>query len=111
MVVASSGEGGVFGQLVPAAERHGRAVVLGCRELFGLEYSPENFAEITDALRACIAGKSAAEAYDYFVREKANTRWVLNDGHTYRNDPAEYADGAYPEYYRFTWRMDSMWGS
>ncbi|NIO33211.1 MAG: amidohydrolase family protein, partial [Gemmatimonadetes bacterium] len=88
---------------------YGRAVTLGCRELFDLEYSPENFAEITEALRASIAGKSAAEAYDYFVKEKANTRWVLNDGHTYGNDPAEYAGEAYPEYYRFVWRMDSLW--
>ncbi len=88
---------------------YGRAVTLGCRELFDLEYSPENFAEITAALQASIAGKSAAEAYDYFVKEKANTRWVLNDGHTYANDPAEYGDDAYPQYYRFTWRMDSLW--
>ncbi len=90
---------------------YGRAVTLGCRELFDLEYSPENFAEITDALQASIAGKSAAEVYDYFVKEKANTRWVLNDGHTYGNAPAEYGDDAYPKYYRFTWRMDSLWAT
>jgi len=90
---------------------YGRAVTLGCRELFDLEYSPENFTEITAALRASISGKSAAEAYDYFVRDKANTRWVLNDGHTYRNNVTEYADDAYPQYYRFTWRMDSLWGT
>ena len=89
---------------------YGRAVTLGCRELFDLEYAPGNFAAITQALRAAIAGKSAAQVYDYFVKEKANTRWVLNDGHTYANNPAEYTDGAYPEYYRFTWRMDSLWG-
>jgi predicted TIM-barrel fold metal-dependent hydrolase len=87
---------------------YGRAVTLGCRELFGLEYAPENFAAITDALRATLGGKSAAQAYDYFVRTKANTRWVLNDGHTYGNNPAEYTNEAYPDYYRFTWRMDSL---
>ncbi len=105
------GEGGVAA-LWPKIRTtgYGRAVTLGCRELFDLEYCPENFGEITEALRASIAGKSAAEAYDYFVKEKANTRWVLNDGHTYGNDPAEYGDGAYPDYYRFTWRMDSLWG-
>jgi predicted TIM-barrel fold metal-dependent hydrolase len=88
---------------------YGRAVALGCRELFDLDYSPENFAQITEALQASIAGKSAAEAYDYFVSQKANTRWVLNDSHTYGNDPAQFAPGSYPDYYRFTWRMDSLW--
>ena len=87
---------------------YGRAVTLGCRALFDLEYSPENFPRITEALRASIAGKSAAEVYDYFVKERANTRWVLNDGHTYGNDPAQYQAGAYPSYYRFAWRMDSL---
>ena len=88
---------------------YGRAVTLGCRALFDLEYSPENFPQITEALHAAIAGRSAADAYDYFVRERANTPWVLNDGHTYGNDPVQFAPGSYPDYYRFTWRMDSLW--
>jgi len=87
---------------------YGRAVVLACQELFGVEYSPGNFSEITEALRAAIDGRSAGEVYDHFVREKANTRWVLNDGFFYGRDESAYGDNAYPPYYRFTWRMDSL---
>ena len=87
---------------------YGRAVTLGCRALFGLDYSPENFAGITSALRDAIKDKPASEVYEYFVREKANTRWTLNDCHLYGNDPSTQADGAFPDYYHFTWRMDGL---
>jgi len=87
---------------------YGRAVTLGCRELFNLEYSPENFPRITQALQSLIKGKSAAQVYEYCDRQKANTRWVLNDPGIHGNDPAECQAGTYPDYYRFAWRMDHL---
>ena len=80
---------------------YGRAVMLACSELFRLDYAPENFTAITEALQASLAGKSAAEVYDDHVREKAGTRWVLQDGGAFSHD-------SFPAYYRFTWRMDEL---
>ena len=60
---------------------YGRAVSLGCKMLFGLEYSPENFGAITEKLRSVFKDRPAPEIYDYFVKEKANNRWVLQDGY------------------------------
>ena len=90
------------------ATGYGRAVTLACEELFGVEYSPENFERLSEQLRALLEGKTAAQVYDHLVRGKANTRWVLNDGHLYGNNPAAHAEGMYPDYYRFTWRMDGL---
>ncbi len=87
---------------------YGRAVNLACRELFGVDYEPENFSRITDALASVIEGKTAAAVYDYFVRKKANNRWVLQDGHFRPGNEAAVESEAYPDYYRFAWRMDDL---
>ena len=87
---------------------YGRAVTLACRELFGLEYSPDNFSAITRALQAAIAGKTASEVFDYFVREEAGTKWVLSDAKLDITDLASYAPDLHPSYYRFAWRRDEL---
>ncbi len=87
---------------------YGRAVTLGCRALFDLDYAVENFEAITEALRKAIDGKSAAEVYDYFLREKANNRWVLQDMHFMPGNDLAFKEGIYPDYYRHAWRMDGL---
>ena len=87
---------------------YGRAVSLGCKHLFGIEYSPDNFADITAALKAAIHGKTAAEAFDYFVKEKANNRWVLQDGYYHPGNGLTPGSKIYPDYYRFAWRIDDL---
>ncbi len=87
---------------------YGRAVTLGCKALFDLDYAPENFEAITEALRKAIEGKSAAEVYDYFLREKANNRWVLQDMHFMPGNDLALKEGIYPDYYRHAWRMDGL---
>ena len=87
---------------------YGRAVTLGCEELFGLDYTPSNFAQITEALQATIADKSPAQVYDYFVRKKANIQWVAQDG-LFRIGKAEALQTElYPDYYRFAFRIDDL---
>ena len=96
------------------ATGYGRAVDLGCKALFGLSYSPENFSRITESLRSAIAGKSAAEVYRYFVHERAGNRWTLHDGHFNIENPHVFAsDGTaaadlYPDSYRFAFRIDAL---
>jgi uncharacterized protein len=87
---------------------YGRAVSLGCRALFGLEYEAANFGRITEALQSAFADRSPLEVYEYFLREKANTKWVVKDHH--RSSEGEVATGEalYPDYYRFTWRADGL---
>ena len=96
------------------ATGYGRAVTLGCRELFGLEYAPENFDAITEALQNTIAGKSAAEVYHYFVRERAQNVWTIHD---YIDDEIDYLPKSsalnphlYPDTYRFSLRLDYLLG-
>jgi len=87
---------------------YGRAVVSGCKELFGIEYAPKNFERITEALQTTIADMSASEVYDYFVKGKANIRWVAQDG-LFRPENAEALQtNLYPDYYRFAVRMDDL---
>lgn len=87
---------------------YSRAVVLGCKALFDLDYTPENFPAITEALRAAIEGKSTAEVYDYFVREKADNRWVIQDSYFRPGQEDLLKEEVYPPYYRFVWRMDDL---
>lgn len=90
------------------ATGYGRAVVLGCRELFGLEYSPENFDAITQALQASIRGKSAAEVYRYFVHQRAKNRWTIQDGKFRCDGPNALKEDIYPDSYRFAFRFDAL---
>jgi len=87
---------------------YGQAVVLGCRALFDLDYTPENFPAITRALRSALEGKSTGEVYDYFVRGSANNRWVLQDGYFRPGQEGILEEEMYPDYYRFAWRMDDL---
>ena len=87
---------------------YGRGVSLGCTELFDLDYSVENFPAITEALRSVIEGKSPAEVYDYFVRDKANNRWILQDGYFRPGHESMLEKEMYADYYRFAWRMDDL---
>ena len=87
---------------------YGRAVSLCCKLLFDLDYAPENFPEITQALRSALEGKSAGEVYDYFVKEKANNKWVLQDGYFRPGQENLLQEEMYPGYYRFAWRMDDL---
>ena len=86
----------------------GRAVDMASRDLFGLEYTLENFEAILEAMQSAFDGKSATEVYNYFVIERVNNHWVLQDG-CYRAG-TEHLIGVerYPDYYRFAWRMDDL---
>jgi hypothetical protein len=87
---------------------YGRAVSLGCRDLFDLDYAPENFEAITEALQAAIEGKSAGGVYDYFVHEKAMNRWTIQDGSFRLDSTSAFKDDMYPASYRFAFRMDDL---
>lgn len=91
---------------------YGRAVTLGCRALFGLEYGPATFDAVTEALQASIAGKSAAEVYHDYVHAAAQNVWTIHD---YIDDEVGYLPRAaalnphlYPGSYRFTLRLDRL---
>jgi len=90
------------------ATGYGRAVTLGCRELFGLEYAPENFDAITEALQASIRGRSADEVYSYFVHEKAQNKWTIQDGNFRLDSSAAFKKNMYPGSYRFAFRIDDL---
>ena len=90
------------------ATGYGRAVSLGCEMLFGLDYSTENLGAITEKLGSVLRDKSAAQVYDYFVREKANNKWVLQDGYFRPGNEDLLREELYPDYYRFAWRMDDL---
>lgn len=87
---------------------YGRAVSLGCRALFGLEYEPANFDALTAALQEAIRGRSAAEVYDDFVHRRADNVWTINDGITPFSDPAVFDPTLLPDSYRSVFRMDSL---
>jgi predicted TIM-barrel fold metal-dependent hydrolase len=87
---------------------YGQAVVQGCRHLFGLEYGAETWPAVTEALRASIAGQTAAEVYHHYVHEQAQNRWTIHDGcWTLEGASALHAEN-YPETYRFTFRRDEL---
>ncbi|MBN1675331.1 MAG: amidohydrolase family protein [Kiritimatiellae bacterium] len=89
---------------------YGRAVTLGCQALFGLEFAPEHFAQIGKAVQAAIKGKTAEELFDYFVREKANIKWVAQDGLFRPERPDALRTELYPDYYHFAFRSDALFG-
>jgi hypothetical protein len=91
-----------------ATTGYGRAVNLGCRALFGLDYSPDNFTAITEALQSALADRTPAEVYDYFVKEKAGVSRVVQDGYFAPENTDLLQDTMYPGYYRFAWRMDGL---
>lgn len=87
---------------------YGRAVTLTSRELFGLEYAPENFDAITEALQDSIRGRSAEEVYHYFVHEKAHNRWTIQDGKFRCDTKDALKEGQFPDSYRFAFRFDAL---
>jgi hypothetical protein len=87
---------------------YGRAVAITCRTLFDLDYSVDNFGAITERLQAILSDRSALEVYNYFVKEKANIKWVLQDGYFAPGNEDLLQSEMYPEYYRFAWRMDEL---
>ena len=90
------------------ATGYGRAVVLSCRALLGLDYAPENFEAITEALQASIKDKSAGVIYDYFVHEKARNKCTLQDGNYRVDNTSAFKEDIYPSSYRFAFRMDDL---
>jgi hypothetical protein len=91
-----------------ATTGYGRAVSLGCKALFGLDYSPGNLAAIAEALQSAFQNRTPVEVYDYFVKEKAGVKWVLQDGYFAPGNEDLLQDTMYPDYYRFAWRMDEL---
>jgi len=89
---------------------YGRAVNLLCKTLFDMDYSPEKFGAITEKLQSAFKRKSAPEVFDYFVKGKANIKWVLNDSFFEPVTTSALKGDMYPDYYRFTWRMDDLFG-
>jgi len=90
------------------ATGYGRAVVLGARELFGLEYTPENFGAITEALQVSIRGKSAPQVYEHFVHQRAHNRWTIQDFKYDIGNPAALQPDTHPTSYRFAFRFDEI---
>ncbi len=87
---------------------YGRAVQLGCKALFGLDYEPGNFQKITGALQDAIRGKSGVEMQDYFVQEKAGNKWVIQDFLFNPENDECLEEISYPEYYRFAFRLNNL---
>lgn len=87
---------------------YGRAVAITCKALFDFDYSVDNFSAITERLQSILSDRSAAEVYDYFVKEKANIKWVLQDGYFAPGNEDLLQREMYPDYYRFAWRMDGL---
>lgn len=87
---------------------YGRAVTMGCRALFGLEFEPENFDAITAALQDAIRGRTAAEVYDDFVHQRADNVWTIHDGIDPINDHEVFDPQQLPDSYRSVFRMDSL---
>ncbi len=87
---------------------YGRAVTLACKDIFDLDYSPQNFNTIKEKLQTALKGKSASDIYDYFVKERANNKWVLQDGYFRPGKESLLKEKLYPDYYRFAWRMDEL---
>lgn len=87
---------------------YGRAVDLTSRELFGLEYTEENWPAITDALQDAIATKSAAEVYADLVHERAQNRWTIQDGAFRLGNEGALRQDAYPDSYAFAFRIDGL---
>jgi hypothetical protein len=90
------------------ATGYGRAVSLGCQELFGMEYEPDNFGSITGALQSLIEDRSAQEVYSLLVHEKAQNAWTLHDGRFRVENENALKDGLFPSTYRFAFRMDPL---
>jgi len=87
---------------------YGRAVDLTSRALFGLEYTPANFSDITDALQDAIAGRSAAQVYDRYVHEVARNKWTIQDGNYRLGSTTAFRDDCYPASYHFAFRIDAL---
>ena len=90
------------------ATGYGRAVTLGCQELFGLEYAPSNLDAITKALRCSITGKSASEVYSYFVHKKAQNKWTIQDGSFHLGSESAFEEDMFPPSYRFAFHVDEL---
>lgn len=87
---------------------YGQAVALGCRQLFGLDYAPENWPAVTEALRASFENRTAAEVYRYYVHQRAQNRWTIHDGCWTLEGASALHAASYPESYRFTFRRDEL---
>jgi len=90
------------------ATGYGRAVILGCRELFGLKYAPENWPAITEALRASFRDKTAAQVYAHYLHDVAQNRWTLHDGRFWVIPGDVWKGEGYPDSYRFAFRIDEL---
>jgi len=95
-----------------AATGYARGVTLACQALFGLDFSPENFEAITEALQQAIAGRSAAEVYHYYMHERAQNKWTIND---YISDHlsdlgkhSALSPHLFPDSYRCALRVDEL---
>lgn len=88
---------------------YARATDLTCRELFGMPFDPTNWDEISEKLKDLAKQKSNQELYDYCLNEKANIKWVQQDG-LFRPEvePDAEWEGKYPDYFRFAFRADAL---
>lgn len=87
---------------------YGRAVDLTSRALFGLEYMPANFGDITDALQDAIAGQTAAQIYQRYVHDEARNLWTIHDGNYNLASHTAFRDDAYLPSYHFAFRIDAL---
>jgi len=87
---------------------YGRAVTIACKALFDLDYSADNFSIITEKLQSTLNNKSVSEVYNYFMKERANIKWVLQDSYFAPGNADLFQREMYPDYYRFAWRMDGL---
>jgi len=87
---------------------YGQAVTLGCKSLFDLDFKAENFNTITEKLQNIFNTKSSADIYDYFIKKKANIKWVIQDSYFAPGNSDLLQGNMYPDYYHFAWRMDGL---
>jgi hypothetical protein len=97
------------------ATGYARGVALGCQALFGMDYTPENFQAITEALQRAIAGRSAAEVFHHFMHERAQNKWTIND---YISDHlsdlgkhSALSPHLFPDSYRCALRVDELFAA
>lgn len=91
-----------------AVTGYGRAVTLGCRALFDLDYAPATFDAVTARLQSFLADRPAAEIYADCIRKRANIPWVIQDFFYKPGNESLLNEALYPDYYRFAWRMDAL---
>jgi len=81
-----------------------RAVERACRDLFGLDFTLENWPALRERIARTLAD-AAEQWYVETLRDRAGIKWVVKD---HISVPQEAAAGVYPDFVRFNYRDDDL---